>query len=120
MENHIKILGILWIVSGALGLTFAFIVFGLLFGISYIPDVGFEAEVILRSVGLGVGLFLAILSIPEIIGGIWLMKKEEWARILVLLFAFLNLINFPLGTALGIYSIVILFNREAIKLFRAG
>jgi hypothetical protein len=120
MENHIKIIGILWIISGALGLTFAFIVFGVLFGVSYIPDVGYEAEVILRSVGAGVGLFLAIISIPEIIGGIWLMKKQEWARILVLLFAFLNLLNFPLGTALGIYSIVILFNPEIIKLFKKG
>ncbi len=48
------------------------------------------------------------------------MKKREWARILVLLFAFLNLINFPFGTALGVYSIVILFNSEAVKLFGKG
>jgi len=120
MENHIKIIGILWVISGALGLTFAIMVFGILFGVSYIPDVGYEAEVILRSIGAGVGLFMAILSVPEIIAGIWLMKKREWARILVLLFAFLNLINFPFGTALGVYSIVILFNPEAIKLFGKG
>jgi len=120
MENHIKIIGILWIVSGALGLIFAFIIFGVLFGISYIPDVGIEASIILRSIGGGVSLFLAIFSIPEIIGGLWLMKKKEWARILILLFAFLNLLNFPLGTALGVYSIVVLFNTEAIKLFKTG
>lgn len=120
MENHIKIIGILWIISGALGLTFALIVSGILFGISYIPDIGYEAEVILRSVGAGVSIFLVILSVPEIIGGVWLMKKREWARILVLLFAFLNLLNFPLGTALGIYSIVILFKPETIKLFGKG
>jgi len=118
MENHIRIIGILWIVLGALGLTFALMVFGILFGISYIPDVGYEASVILRSIGGGVGLFVAIFSVPKIIGGIWLMKKQEWARILVLLLAFLNLLNFPLGTALGVYSIVILFNPEAVKLFR--
>jgi len=118
MENHIRIIGILWIVLGALGLTFALMVFGILFGVSYIPDIGYEASVILRSVGGGVGTFVAIFAVPKIIGGIWLMKKQEWARILVLLLAFLNLINFPFGTALGVYSIVILFKPEAVKLFR--
>lgn len=119
MEKHINIIGALWIVSGALGLTFALLVFGILFGISFIPDIGYEAPIILRTVGLGVSLFFIILSVPDIIGGIWLMKRQEWARILVLVLAFLNLINFPLGTALGVYSIVILLNEKMVQFFKA-
>jgi len=118
MDKHVNILGALWIVYGALGLFIAFLVFGVLFGVSFIEGVDNEASVILRSIGIGVGSFLTIISIPCIIGGIWLMKRKEWARILVLALAFLNLIDIPIGTALGIYSIVVLFREETIKLFR--
>ncbi|MFB0566695.1 MAG: hypothetical protein ACETWK_13590 [Candidatus Aminicenantaceae bacterium] len=118
MEKHVNILGALWIVYGALGIFISFIVFGVLFGVSFIPDVDVETSIILRSVGIGVSSFIAIISIPCIIGGIWLMKRKEWARILVLALAFLNLIDIPIGTALGIYSIVVLFREETVKLFR--
>jgi len=118
MESHVKIIGVLWIVFGALGLFAALTVFGVLFGISFIPDMGVEAPVILRAVAIGVILFMTILFIPQIIGGVWLIKKQEWARILVIAIAFLSLINFPFGTALGIYSLVVLFKEETVQLFK--
>ena len=46
-----------------------------------------------------------------------LIKRKEWGRIMVLVVSFFNLINFPLGTALGIYSIIILMKEETAKLF---
>ncbi len=79
---------------------------------------GHEAPVILRSIGVGVAIFLLILSIPKIIAGIGLMKKQEWRRILTLIVAFLSVLNFPLGTALAIYSFVILIKEETIQLFK--
>jgi len=118
MEKHLTIIGALWILSGALGLLCAFIVFWVLFGVSFIPDMGVEAPIILRTVATGVIIFVAILSVPQILGGAGLMKRKEWARILVLMLAFLALLNFPLGTALGIYSLVILVNAETIQLFK--
>jgi len=74
--------------------------------------------VILRTVGIGVGIFLFILSIPKIIAGIGLMKKKEWGRILTLVVAFLSILSFPLGTALAIYTFVILVKDETIQLFK--
>ena len=35
-------------------------------------------------------------------GGIYLLKYRPWARILLLVLGFLNLIEIPFGTALGI------------------
>jgi hypothetical protein len=119
MKKHVDLIGIFWIALGALTFFGAFVIFWVLFGISFIPDMGHEAPVILRAVGIGAGIFLLILSLPKIIAGIGLLKKQEWARILTLILSFLSLINIPLGTALAIYSFVILTKEEAIRLFRA-
>jgi len=118
MEKHVHFIGILWIVFGALSLIGGFITFSILFGISFIPSISYEAHFILRTIGLYTCLVLAIFSIPKLVAGIGLMKKKEWARILTLIISFLCLLNFPLGTALGIYSFVILLKDETIQLFR--
>ena len=118
MENHIKIIGILWIVSGILGLLLAFFLLATLFGVSYLPDIGYESPIILRTVALGTGALISILSLPDLIAGIGLLKKKEWGRIFTIVVAFLNLVCFPFGTALSIYSLVILFNNEAAQLFK--
>jgi len=119
MEKHIDIIGALWIAMGALGVMAGFLVFGVLFGISFIPNMGCEAPLILRSVGFGIGAFLVVLSAPEIIAGIGLLKRLEWARILTLVVAFFNLLSLPFGTALGIYSIIILFKEETVRIFKS-
>ena len=117
MEKHVQLIGIFWIVLGSISFLGGFIIFGILLGISFFPDLGNEAPSILRIVGSSVGLFLWILSVPKIICGIGLLKRYEWARILTLIIAFLSLLNIPLGTALGIYSFIILLNNDTIKLF---
>ncbi len=116
MKQHIKTLGILWIIYGALGILAAVFIFMLLFGISYIPE-DIESPIILRTVALSVSLFIAVLSLPEIFAGIGLLRRREWGRILTLVVSFLNLLWFPFGTALSIYALVILFNPEAADLF---
>jgi hypothetical protein len=118
MEKHVNLIGILWIVSGVLGLFAAFLVAGLLFGLSFIPAIEPEAPGILRWIGFGVGSFLLVLAVPKIVAGIGMLKMKEWGRVLTLVVAFLSLLEFPLGTALAIYSIIILMRDETIQLFR--
>jgi hypothetical protein len=118
MQDHVKIIGILWIVFGCLSLIAALFLYLILFGVSFIPDVGAEEAGILRIVGIAIGGFLTLLGIPKIIGGIGLLKGREWGRIMILAVSFLSLLNIPLGTALGIYSIVILLNKETLPLFQ--
>lgn len=118
MTKHVDLIAILWIALGVFTFFGGFVVFWVLFGISFVPDIGYEAPVILRTVGAGIVIFLLILSIPKIIAGIGLMKRQEWGRILTLIVAFLSILNFPLGTALAIYSFVILIKEETIQLFR--
>ena len=118
MEGQVKTVGILWIIYGSLGILFTLLLFGTLFGISFIPDIGSEAPVILRTVAVGLGIFFAILTLPELIAGFGITSRREWGRILGLIVAFLNLISFPVGTALSIYTLVVLLNADTVELFR--
>lgn len=119
MEKHVHLISVLWIVYGCMGLLAAFIIFGTLMGVSFIPDIGDEAIYILRSVGVFTSVVIGIFSLPEVITGIGLLKKKEWARILAMVLSFLNLLAIPFGTALSIYTLVILFKDETAELFKS-
>ena len=118
MEKHVNLLGILWITYGALNFFFSLFFFILFFGISFIPQMEVEASIVFKVLAISILFIVALFSIPTIIGGVWLMKRKEWARILILVFAFLNIFVFPIGTALSVYTLIILFNSEVIQLFK--
>jgi hypothetical protein len=120
MEKHVHLIGLLWVVSGALGLFFGFAVATILFGVSFIPHDWEIGAGIVRLIAWGIGSFFLVLSLPQIVGGLGLMKHREWARILVLIVSFFHLLSFPLGTALSVYSFVILLKEETVKLFSAA
>ncbi len=119
MEKHVHLLGVFWIVHGGLVLMGGIIIFALLFGLSFIPDMDSEGTTVLRVVGISVGGLLWLLSVPKIIAGVGLLKRMEWARILTLILSFLALFNIPLGTALGIYSLAILLRDDTTQLFQS-
>lgn len=77
-----------------------------------------EVEMLFASTitALVLGIFV-VLSLPGIIGGIGLLLRHGWARVVLLVVSFLQLINFPLGTALGIYTIWVLFQDDAREVF---
>jgi hypothetical protein len=131
MKQHITILGSLYIAFSVLGILAAIIVFaaiaggGLFFGEFLAKELGnvfgtlSQGDVVTLTmiVGSAIGLLLVILSVPGIIGGVGLLKCQPWARMLVLIMGFMNLINIPFGTILGIYTIWVLMNEETQKIF---
>ena len=48
-----------------------------------------------------------------------LLQRESWARILALVVGFLALLNVPLGTALGIYTLWVLLPGQSDQEYRA-
>jgi hypothetical protein len=116
MEKHVTVLGILYIGFSALGLLLAIIIFAAVVGGGIISGDS-EAMAITGIVGPAIALFFVLLSAPGLIGGIYLLKHRPWARILVLVMGFINLIEIPIGTALGIYTIWVLFKNETVDLF---
>ncbi len=116
MKDHVKILGWLHIILSALSLLIGIIVLVILTSIGMISGDS-EAIVILPLVGFGVAGFMALIGAPGIIGGIGLLNYKTWARVLTLILGFLNLPGFPIGTALGVYTIWVLLNEETAQLF---
>jgi phage shock protein PspC (stress-responsive transcriptional regulator) len=116
MDEHIKILGILYIAFSALGLIAALIVFVAITGGGLIS--GNDAAITITTiVGTAIAAVLVLFSAPGIIGGMGLLKRQSWARVLVLVLGIINLINIPFGTALGIYTIWVLTNKETEAFF---
>lgn len=116
MEKHVTVLGILYIAFSALGLLLAVIIFTAVVGGGLISGDS-QAIAITGIVGPAIAILFVLLSTPGLIGGIYLLKHRPWARILVLVLGFINLIEIPIGTALGIYTIWVLFKPETIDLF---
>ncbi len=117
MESHVKAVGIIHIAFSVLGILIALILFSVLNLVARMPDIDEEAVRILQTVGMVIPWFMIICSAPGIAGGIGLLKYRGWARILVLILSFLALLDFPVGTAVGIYSIWVLFDKRTEKLF---
>ncbi len=115
MKQHVTVVGALCIGLGALGAVFAILTFVFLTGIGVLSG-DRDALPILMFIAVIAAGFLAVISVPDIIGGIGLLKRQPWARILVLILSVLKLINFPLGTVVGVYSIWVLMQDEAVQL----
>src|SRR5882672_3941100 len=111
MEAHKRILGILYIISGALhilGWIFVSTLFAILFPAIF-EHANIEQEWILIWVVpfIRVIAVFAILlfSIPSIVGGWGILNQKKWALTLVLILGCFKLFSPPMGTALGIYTI---------------
>ena len=123
MAQHVKILGVLHIIYAGLVVlagVVALVVMGGIAGIISTTDTSPDSQVappILAIIGIGVFVLLLLLSLPGIIGGFGLLQFKPWARILVIVLSALELISVPFGTALGIYGLWVLLNRETERLF---
>ena len=119
MEKHVTIVAVLRIAFSALGILAAVIIFLAVVGGGLISGDS-DAMRITAIVGPSIALVLVLVSLPGIIGGVGLLKYKQWARILVIILAILDLFNIPIGTALGIYTLWVLFQDETAQLFAAG
>lgn len=125
MEQHIRILSVLFIILGVLGIAVAIGFFVLGAGTTatiLATDDSEEAAVGAAWAGgcmTFIAALIALLSIPSIIAGWGLSKKKSWARILTIIISILSLPQFPIGTAIGVYALVILFNEESKSILAA-
>jgi hypothetical protein len=119
MRKHLTALAALHI-----GFSLVLVLVGLLVLI-ILPTAGVFADEpdalpLFSTIGVAVGTFFLVLAVPGIVGGIGLFKRWPWARILVLVLAAVHILNIPIGTALGIYTIWVLVQDETEALFETS
>jgi len=116
MEKHVKIVALLHIGFGFLGIIAATIVYVAVVGGGIISG-DHEAMFITSIVGTVIAGFLTFVSLPGIIGGFGLLQHRSWAKILLMIIACIELIEIPVGTLIGGYSLWVLLNDETEKIF---
>ena len=122
MQTHVKVLAILHIVFGALGVLGGILVFAVMGGVAGMVHLNQDPDAaavvpLLGGIGTIVMIFLFLASIPGIIGGVGLLSYRPWARILIIVLSVLELISIPFGTAIGIYGLWVLLTKEGAQIF---
>lgn len=117
MEKHKVLLGALYVIFGAftvVGSLLLMIIISLNGGIIQDPQSFYD---FLKLVCFISSVFLLLISIPGIIGGIGLLNNKSWARNLVLIIGFFYLFFIPLGTFLSMYTMLVLMRDQVALLF---
>lgn len=122
-NDHAKILGIIFLIFGGIGVL---AVIGILIfllgmgGLSLFSANGSDAIPIIVVFGIFavVTLISLIFIIPQLIAGWNLLKGNGRGKIWLIISAIINVLNFPIGTAIGIYAFWFTFGEEGKRCFR--
>jgi hypothetical protein len=120
MREHVRLLAIIQLVWSAIGFLLGVLALFFFGGIGMMvateaatsdPDAA-AAPAIVGLIVVGLALLMLVLTIPGALAGWGLLNGKSWARILTIVLSALNLVNVPIGTALGIYGIWVMVNPE--------
>jgi hypothetical protein len=122
-NDHARILGIIFLIFGGLGIL---AVIGILFfligmgGIAAFNVGGSESipVIIVFMIFAAVAVITGLFIIPQIIAGWNLFQGNGKSKIWVLLSAVINVLNFPIGTAIGVYAFWFAFSEEGKQYFK--
>ena len=116
MRTHIKVVAIINIIMGAVGVLSALgtVVGGSLGSIMSGQLIGAIAGV---AGSLLFGILFGCLALLRVMAGFGLMKGAEWARFSVIVLSVLGLFNFPIGTIFGVYALWVLLSADGKREF---
>ncbi len=119
VAEHISIVAVLWLVVGVLNLMGGAVMIALsnmpfsrFMPPEQVQSIPFEQarslSMYMQAVFLGLAVFCVVEAVASFLTGWGLLTRKSWARMLALILAFLGLLSFPFGTALGVYTIWVL------------
>ncbi|MGH9450274.1 MAG: DUF2127 domain-containing protein [Terriglobia bacterium] len=112
LNRHIRILAILWLVWGffrlvpGIGMLFFFRTFGL-------PFLPFHVRALMMPISAFVGVFFLAYAAAAFVAAWGLMERQPWGRTLTIVLGIISLIHVPFGTALGIYTLWVMWPPES-------
>ena len=118
VQEHVRLLGILWLAISALnamGGVAVYIVANTIFA----PGNELGAPGFLHPLLSVVSIFILAKAALGFLAGWGLSQREPWARMLVLVLAFISLFNVPFGTAVGVYSLWVLLPGDSEQEYEA-
>ncbi len=125
VARHRQTLGILWIAYAVFSLVESVALFILANAYAHVgrllrPDVTLPSvSPSLRPLVVFLAMLLLAKAVAGIIAGVGLLQWQSWARVLMLVLGFISLPSFPIGTALGVYTLWVLLAAKAGEEYRA-
>jgi hypothetical protein len=119
--SKVRVLGILWLVYA--GITLIFGIVGLAFAHAFLSGFGPFAHSHVPQTWFFPGLlrfawlFMVGRAVLAAVAGWGLLERTQWGRIVAIIAAILSLIRIPLGTALGIATLIILIGARNWMLY---
>ena len=120
LGTHVQIVGWLNIVANSVFLLLGIcgFVFFVGIGVFAAADSGDAVALpILSLLGIVGLVFFVVLGLPGLLAGYGLLKGKKWGQILGIVVGLLSLLNFPVGTAIGGYTLFVLFQNSAHDYF---
>jgi hypothetical protein len=112
VQGHIRLLGILWLALSALNVIGGAVLV-ILANTLFVQLAAEGAPLFLRPLLSFIGIFILAKACVGFIAGWGLLQHQPWARILILVLAFLSLFHVPFGTALGVYTLWVMLPAES-------
>jgi hypothetical protein len=111
IQEHVRLLAIFWFALGAFEAVGGFILLVLARTVfarmnETAPSPGLP--IFLHLLFIVLGIFVLAKSAAGFFTGWGLLNREPWARVMALVLGFIALLNVPLGTALGVYTLWVL------------
>jgi hypothetical protein len=122
VRDHVRLVGILWMAYSALHVVAGVLILAALslFGHAiHIPNHPPEVTVWLRLLFSFIGWLILAKAAVGFFAGWGLLQREEWARIVALVVGFVALLNVPVGTALGVYTLWVLLPSQSDDEYKA-
>ena len=77
-----------------------------------VVTIGFAVATVNRLLPLFLAVGLVVFATPGIVAGVGLIKRKPWSRLTAIVMSILNLTTLPFGPFVGIYSMIVLFDRR--------
>ena len=125
MEKHVTVLGALFLglgLLGVIGMLVVMVIFGLGSGIlvevsAQEPDIPEFVTWLPAAFGLFIAAIIAVTTIPCLVAGYGLLQRRRWSKVAGLLAGVLNVVFFPVGTAVAIYAVWLFLQDETDQYF---
>ncbi|MFZ0733310.1 MAG: zinc ribbon domain-containing protein [Candidatus Sulfotelmatobacter sp.] len=117
VQEHARLVALFWLAFSAfntVGAVVLYVIANTIFARPHDFGVGGPPSLFLRPLLSVIAILLFAKAAVGFIAGWGLLQHEKWARILVLVLAFISLFtNIPFGTALGVYTMWVLLSSDS-------
>jgi hypothetical protein len=112
VQQHVHLLGILWLAVSALNAIGAVVVY-IIANTLFAPGNDTGAPNFLHPLLTVISIVIVVKAALGFVAGWGLLQREHWARIVALVLAFISLFNVPFGTAIGVYTMWVLLPMQS-------